>query len=56
MAWVGIGGREQYQYRFVVAVPEKMLHRRETFSIEQLSLDEAQQTLQIEVTHEKPVA
>ena len=56
MAWVGIGGSEQYQYRFVVSVPQKMLHRRETFSIERLSLDEAQQTLQIEVTNEKPVA
>jgi len=56
MAWVGIGGREQFQYRFVVSVPQKMLHRREAFSIGQLSIDEAQQTLQIEVTNEKPVA
>ena len=56
-AWVGIGGRDQYQYHFVVSVPQKMLHRgRQTFCIERLSLDEAEQTLQIEVTSEKQVA
>jgi hypothetical protein len=49
-AWVGIGGREQSQYRFVASVPQKILYRREMFSIEQLVLDEAQQTLQIEIT------
>ncbi|MBI3413803.1 MAG: hypothetical protein HY043_00565 [Verrucomicrobia bacterium] len=56
-AWVGIGGREQWPYRFVVSVPQKMLHRgRQTFAIEQLSLSEAEQTLQIEVVSEKQVA
>ncbi len=57
MAWVGIGGREQCPYRFVVSVPQKMLHRgRQTFSIEQLSLNEAEQTIQIQVVSEKEVA
>ena len=56
-AWVGIGGREQYQYRFFVSVPQKMLHRgRQTFRIERLSLDEAEQILQIEVVSERQVA
>ena len=55
-AWVGLGRRRQLQYRFVVSVPQKLLHQRETFSIEHLSLDEAQQTLQIAVSSESPVA
>jgi len=57
-AWhgFGIGGREQYPYRFVVSVTQKMLNRgRKTFYIERLSLDEAEQTLQIEVVGEKQV-
>ncbi|MGD9589002.1 MAG: hypothetical protein AB7V11_08860 [Pyrinomonadaceae bacterium] len=56
VAWVGVGGSEQFQYRFVVSVPQKVLYSRETYYIEQLALDEAQQTLQIELTSEKPVA
>ena len=57
MAWVGIGGREQYQYRFVVSVPQEMLHRStQTFSIERLSIDEAKQILQIDVASKKQVA
>ncbi len=55
-ALVGLGQRRQFQYRFVVSVPQKMLRQRETFSIERLSLDEAQQTLQITVSSERPVA
>lgn len=56
-AWVGIGGRDQWPCRFVVSVPQKMLHhRRQTFCIERLSLDETEQTLQIEVVSEKQVA
>lgn len=55
-AWVGSGGREQYQYRFVISVPQKMLHRRRhTFCIQRFSLDEEEQTLQIEVVSEKQV-
>lgn len=56
-AWVGIGGREQWPYRLVVSVPQKLLHRgRQTFSIGQLSLNEADQTIKIEVVGEKQVA
>ena len=55
-AWVGIGGSEQFQYRFIVSVPQKMLHRdRQTFCIKLLSLDETKQTLRIEVAMEKHV-
>jgi hypothetical protein len=50
IAWVGIGSRDQYEYRFVVSVPQKMLQgRRQTFIIDQLFLDDAEQTLQIQV-------
>ena len=53
-AWVGEGGRMQHSYRFIVSVPQQLLHlRRQTFSIELLILDEAQQTLQIEVARKK---
>ena len=55
-AWVGLGQRRQLQYRFVVSVPQKLLHQRETFAVEHLALDEAQQTLQIAVSSESPVA
>jgi hypothetical protein len=42
-AWVSTGGRAQYPYRFVVCVPQKMLHRRrQNFRIERLSLDETE--------------
>jgi hypothetical protein len=28
MAWIGKGGREQYEYEFVVSIPQRMLTRR----------------------------
>src|SRR3979411_1151879 len=41
MAWVGDGSRNQFQYRFVVALPQKTLHRRTPgFVIDRLFLDE----------------
>lgn len=56
-AWVGVGAREQRPYHFVVSVPQKMLHRRrQSFSIERLSLDAAEQTLRIQVLSEKECA
>jgi len=55
MAWVGDGPRTQSQYRFTVALPQSMLHRRTPgFVIEQLSLDEGNQVLQIELARLKP--
>jgi hypothetical protein len=49
-AWVGDGPRKQNQYRFVVSIPQRMIHHhRETYTISQLVLSEAQQTLQIEI-------
>jgi len=57
MAWVGDGPREQSQYRFTVALPQRMLQRRTPgFVIERLSLEEANQVLQIELTKLKPSA
>jgi hypothetical protein len=48
--WVGNGPRKQKQYRFVVSIPQRMLHyHRETYTISQLVLSEAQHTLQIEI-------
>jgi hypothetical protein len=47
-AWVGIGGRRQDQYRFIASLPQKMLYRETPgFVIEQLTLDEPLQTLQM---------
>jgi hypothetical protein len=55
-AWVGEGSRVQHPYRFVVSIPQKMLHRRERgFSIEHLVLDEAQRILQIQIVSERQV-
>jgi len=57
MAWVYGDPQIRHPYRFIVSVPQKMMHsRRQTFSIEQLTLDNAQQTLRIEVVSEKQVA
>jgi hypothetical protein len=56
-AWVGDGPRVQHPYRFIVSVPQKMLHhRRDSFSIDRFILDEAHLTLQIEIADEKHVA
>jgi hypothetical protein len=50
MAWVGHGS-EMDQYQFVVSVPQKMLHGRvQAFSVKQILLDDARQTVQIEIT------
>ena len=50
IVWVGEGPRIQHQYRFVVSVPQKMLHRRrKSFSIDRFDLDAEQQVLQIAV-------
>jgi hypothetical protein len=54
--WVGDGPRAQYQFYFVVSVPQTLLHRnRQGFSIGNLLLDIAQQMLQIEVVTDKQV-
>ena len=56
-AWVGDGPRDQQAYRFIVSVPQKMLHRRrDTFSIESFVLDEKQHTLQVDIGNENHVA
>ena len=50
VAWVGDHFRHQWQYRFTVALPQKMIcHWKIPFVIERLSLDEGNQTLQIEL-------
>jgi hypothetical protein len=55
-AWVGDGRRAMHPYRFIVSIPQKMLHRRrDSFSIGRFDLDEEQHSLQVEVGHENPV-
>ena len=55
-AWVGDGSRAMYPYRFIVSVPQKMLHRRrDSFSIESFILDREQQTVQVEIGNENHV-
>ena len=45
-AWVGQGGRMQWQFQFVVSLPQKMLSRRNSkFQIENLELNSTQKTL-----------
>ncbi len=56
-AWVGDGPREQHQYRFIVSIPQTMLHnRRKTYSIGQFILNKALQTLQIKIANQKQAA
>ena len=53
IAWVGGGLGAMRPYRFVVSVPQKMLHRRQDeFSIERFDLDEERLTLQMEIRRE----
>lgn len=53
-AWIGNGSRDLHPYRFIVAIPQKMLRRRrDRFSIEHVVLDEARRTLQVEIADEK---
>ncbi|MCP5520920.1 MAG: hypothetical protein H7A46_05175 [Verrucomicrobiales bacterium] len=56
-AWVGDGSRAMYPYRFIVSVPQEMLHRRrDSFSIGSSILDWEQQTVQVEMCNENYVA
>ncbi len=49
--WIGEGPRTLQPYRFVVCIPQKMLHRSSRpFCVGQLSLDRERQSLQIEVS------
>lgn len=49
-AWVGDGPRAMHPYRFVVSIPQKMLHRRrDCFLVDHFALDEEQHTLQVEI-------
>lgn len=57
VAWVGDGPRKQQQYRFTASLPQKMLHRQNPgFAIEQLSLDEGQQVLQVALASSTSIA
>lgn len=57
IAWVGSEGRVQHPYRFIVSVSQKMAHRRKRdISIEQLVVDSAQQTLEMQIDVEEGVA
>jgi len=51
----GNGTRDEY--RLVISVPQKMLHRRRhSFRIEQFLIDEAHRTLEIRLASEKDVS
>ena len=54
-AWLGLG-TQQYRYHFIVSIPQRMLHRRgQEFDIEDLTLDQSRQTLQLTVVSRPPV-
>ena len=56
MAWVGDGPRSQHQYRFIVSLPQKMLHRpTPNFVIERFSIGEEKKMLQIALAYSKPI-
>jgi hypothetical protein len=56
-AWVGEDSRVQHSYRFIVSIPQKMLHSWEQgFSINYLVINEARRTLQIQIIGERQVA
>lgn len=49
-AWVGDGPRTLSPYRFIASVAQKLLHRQErNYCIEQLVLDKANRTLQMQI-------
>src|SRR5208337_2126649 len=55
--WIGEGGRNQYQYRFVAALPQNLLHKMaRRFHIESLSLHLGQQFLEIVVASGNRIA
>jgi hypothetical protein len=48
VAWVGEGSGTQHPYRFLLSLPQRLLHRRRhNIEIESLALDEGQQTLEV---------
>jgi len=57
VAWVANGRRSQSPYRFIVSIPQKILHRhRDSLFIEDLVLDDGQKTLEIRIADELQVA
>ena len=44
IAWVGKGS-DQHEYRFVASVPQKLLSRRASFAIDDITVDDAQKQL-----------
>jgi hypothetical protein len=56
IAWVcASSGAQGGRYRFIVSVPQKMLHRRiQTYVIEQVVIGEAEETLHVEIGKDMP--
>jgi len=53
-AWIGDGPQAMHPYRFILSVPQKILHRRrDRFSFEIFVLDQDQHTLQVSIGNEK---
>jgi hypothetical protein len=51
---IDYGDGTRMAFRFIVSIPQKMLHRRrQRISIDKLTVDESRQTLEITVTSEK---
>jgi hypothetical protein len=42
IVWVGEGSRQEHEFRFVASVPQKLLHRRAQFHINDIVVDKAQ--------------
>ena len=50
IAWVGDGPRLQHEYRFVASVPQKLLHRRKQFHIDDIVIDEAKKRVALSLS------
>ena len=50
MVWLAEGSRQQSEYRFVASIPQKLLHRRESFAIDDISIDETEKQVALSLS------
>jgi hypothetical protein len=49
-AWLAEGSRQQYECRFIASIPQKLLHRRAQFHIDDMAIDEMQKQITISLS------
>jgi hypothetical protein len=50
IVWVGERPRYQHEFRFVASIPQKLLHRREQFHIDDIAIDEARKQVTLSLS------